>query len=159
MAFFAVTHTSCFLFLESLAKARERASEAELKANLASLQMALQKYSTDHKGQYPLEIQELVSAGIIDRLPRNPFASRGPGREVEMKPVPWGKRSAGDFSYWVDRKREAYCLAAYGADRNPGLDNTGIIVLYFSYGEELPSEADPTLPRICRDRVTSPPGK
>jgi hypothetical protein len=70
-----------------------------------------------------------------------------------------GRTSAGDFSYWVDRKREAYCLAVYGADRNPGLDNTGIIMLYFSYGEELPSETDPTLPRICRDRVTSPPGK
>ena len=56
----------CALCLPQYMKAKTRAREAEVKAGLHTIQLALERYSTDHSGFYPAFILGGDSRGYWD---------------------------------------------------------------------------------------------
>gem|GEM_PF-1438056 len=118
-----------FVFVLALAipnfvKAREKAKEDEVKANLKTIQVALERYATDHDGLYPLilygghpsdtfatsraaEVSEfpgdvdwLMEAGYLEAYPQNPFrrGNKGPVRLQAKDFFPEEFRYAGLYS-------------------------------------------------------------
>jgi len=125
--------------LPSRIKAPGKAMEAEVKANLHAIQVALERYGTDHPKDevvpgeavipahfalyYPSDINELIG-DYLTEFPDNPFVKDGRMKNVEFKDGP----SEGNFTYvpFNDENGDTvgYYLMAYGyiSDKPGGLD-------------------------------------
>jgi hypothetical protein len=87
--------------------------------NARIIQSALEKYSADHDGTYPTEIEELLKLGYLKEFPV--YYESGSERRT-MRNIPFSEHSGrwGDFSYWpndVNGKVTRYCLCIYGDKR------------------------------------------
>jgi len=105
--------------LPNYVRIKDKAKEAELKQNLHSIQLTLERYGTDYFC-YPDNIEEVISSGYIEAFPGNPFNEQAP-----MKPVADGKFSMGDFVYvpgYPDDKGKimSYTIKVWGARENEG---------------------------------------
>ncbi len=81
-----------------------RAHEATVRGNAATLQLAAETYAASHQGAYPIAPLDLVSYLPNDEPPRNPFT---------------GKRSlfkglAGDLTYRSPTNGQDYLIEAWG---------------------------------------------
>jgi hypothetical protein len=97
-----------------------KAPEAEVKSNLHSIQIALERYASDHSGYYPQNTGELISGNYLPQYPNNPFTNQ-PMREIEFGAAP----SDGEFTYLplsTDGIVDAYYLIAYGYKKSAGED-------------------------------------
>jgi hypothetical protein len=94
--------------------------EAEVKMDLHAIQIAVERYGTDHEGQYPWEINDLIAENYLTSFPQNPFSAE------PMKPIEFGASDfEGNFTYVpVIQSGEVtgFYLLAYGAESNPGQD-------------------------------------
>jgi hypothetical protein len=95
-------------------------AEAQCKRNLQTIQAALERYSSE-KRYYPEHLQQLVDAGYLTSLPRNPYArgaklqsKAGLMREIEGEaPEPGGVAYLPSNGY----QSNCYLLAVYGDER------------------------------------------
>ena len=95
---------------------KEKGNEAVVKANLHSIQLAVERFAVDHDGTYPKAIDELQVGNYLSQPPQNPFTKQ-PMRNISPGDTPY----AGEFSYLpVMKGGEAvgYDLYAYGSDRH-----------------------------------------
>lgn len=60
-------------YTEGLQRAEQIAQRAESKASLATLKNAISQYHSTHE-KYPASLQDLVSSGLLDKLPDGNFA-------------------------------------------------------------------------------------
>src|SRR3970040_80804 len=95
------------------------ANEAMAKANLYTLQIALERHAIDNSGLYPENIEVLFDKGYLESLPANPFRSN-----YEMEEVLYGSKNfEGNFTY-IPVKEYAgvisYFLIGYGSRRTEG---------------------------------------
>ena len=100
---------------DDYSRIKNKSKEAEGKQNLHLIQLALERYSIDHDGDYPDNIEQLLKSGFIDVLPDNPFAM-SPMQEVLMTDPPEVKQ--GNFSYLKNSTAgiiTGYTLLGYGA--------------------------------------------
>jgi len=130
----------------SLISAAGKAREAETKANLHSIQIALEQYAFDHEHVYPMEIEVLVG-DYLDVFPTNAFT----GKEMVNIGFEDGP-SEGDFTYVpfpVDgESARGYYLMAYGEiyRNTDGMDVDGDgkpdeVVLVLLSGTDFDSES------------------
>lgn len=55
-----------------------KATEAELKQNLHGIQLAVERYSIDHDGEYLSDITDVIGEGrYMDAFPANPYLKKG----------------------------------------------------------------------------------
>lgn len=88
-------------------------------------------YAKAHGGQYPSDLKAVGKKEYhLPTWPKNFLKDD----EQPMDVVTWGKRSAGDISYWVSGDKNHYCIVAYGADSTSGIDGTGIIAISTDLG-------------------------
>lgn len=129
----------------------ERRQEAIVKSGIHEIQLALETSAYNDGGLYPTAIQDLIGRGHLSSFPRNSFTRQ------EMRRVPWGQRSAGDFSYWVSRDHKALCIAAYGGKMSQGINGTGIIVFYTNGFDTATLDKDElaAIPEVCRRDLPS----
>jgi hypothetical protein len=94
--------------------------EIEVKANLHTLQIAVDRYGFDHQGHYPRQIQDLVTEKYILAFPENPF-DKQPMRSVRIGDPDF----EGNFTYEpviVSGEVTGYNLYVYGSRRTAGQD-------------------------------------
>jgi hypothetical protein len=93
-------------------------AEAEVKSNVHNIQIALERYATEHNDIYPERIETLIDGNLMTVFPRNPFTNR------PQINVPYGSPDfEGNFTYLpvtVDGEILGYYLIAYGYTKNPG---------------------------------------
>ncbi len=65
--------------------ATQRAKEATLSTDLARMREAIDEYHTD-KGEYPPALEDLVSAGYLRALPRDPITESVATWRIEYAP-------------------------------------------------------------------------
>ena len=65
--------------------ATQRAKEATLSTDLARMRQAIDEYHTD-KGEYPSVLEDLVSAGYLRALPRDPITESAATWVIEYAP-------------------------------------------------------------------------
>lgn len=93
--------------LSAFTKIAQHARETEGKNNLHAIQVALEKYGTDHQGQYPLY---LIGGEARYAAREDPSAAAGRGYFAEITECP-------DLAQVSDPMLRAGCLTAY--PRNP----------------------------------------
>ena len=130
----------------SLISAAGKAREAETKANLHAIQIALEQYAFDNEKVYPLKVEELID-DYMEEFPANVFTGK------EMVDIKFADGpSEGDFTYIpfpVDgESARGYYLIAYGEIfRNTDgmdVDGDGVpdeVILALSSGTEVDSES------------------
>ncbi len=108
-------------------RVKNLAMEAEVKSNFHNIQLSVERYAVDHDGEYPSDINELITLGYIGEFPRNPLSPRnesGMTSRKYMRPVADGNYSAGDFVYLPrispEGKVTGYELKLYGSLENRG---------------------------------------
>ena len=90
--------------------------------NVRIMQIALERYSIDHDGNYPTDIEELLKLGYLKEFPVY-YQSGSEHRTMRNIPVDGSTGSWGDFSYWtqtVDSKTIRYSLCIYGDKQTYG---------------------------------------
>jgi len=104
----------------SVFKSPDKAAEAQVKANLHTIQITLERYGIDHGDRYPGEINDLIKSDYLTSFPINPF-SRGQMQEVDFG----DPNFEGNFTYVpviVSGEVIGYNLLGYGARQTDGLD-------------------------------------
>lgn len=99
--------------IPSFMMVRDKAEEAEVKQNLHMIQLSVERYAVDHAGDYPLDVQDVISSSYMAEFPINPFTKQ-PMRSIQPGAVPY----EGEFSYEVvmqDARPAGYKLTAYGS--------------------------------------------
>ena len=72
----------------------------QLKQNLHSYQIALERYATDSEsGTYPADFDEVIEKGYLDEYLPNPYYGLTPGAPPKMMPVRPGHFVPGCFVY------------------------------------------------------------
>jgi hypothetical protein len=107
-------------------------AEAILKLQLHQVQLAVERWSTDHsaagKSVYPETLEPVVSEGY---LPAGFYVNPVTAWSVDDNnalAVPLGQWSPGDFSYFPhtrDGEYRGYLLVGYGCKRTAGIDYNG----------------------------------
>ena len=103
---------------------RPKAPEAEVKSNVHTIQIALERYAVDHYDDpetdtYPREIETLINEEYIVAFPPNPFKIPDEMKEIEFGSDEWW----GEFSYFpviIDDRVIGYYLLGYGDKNGPG---------------------------------------
>jgi len=62
------------IILPQFIKIGEKTNAGEALQNAHAIQLALERYATDHNGLYPASIQVIRDDGYMPKLPRNPYA-------------------------------------------------------------------------------------
>jgi len=104
------------LALPNYMRAKMKAKEAEVKSNLHSIQISLERYSTDHSGAYPSYLiggdqkiyeegsfsgvnnpkDSLINYAYISSYPKNPFTDGTPAKDWTGN---WGEPGTGDLRF------------------------------------------------------------
>jgi hypothetical protein len=82
------------LYQGCLLPLREARLRSEAKANLHTLQLAVERFAVDTEGNYPQSTALLLQKGYLVGLPTNPFSGR-PMEEYRLGEIP----PPGDFVY------------------------------------------------------------
>lgn len=109
--------------------------EPKVFTNLHVFQIAVERHAVGHGGKYPSNLEALLKEGSLNSWPTNPFENRG------VKVMPWGSPGVGDISYWVNEKRDDYCLVAYGYRFENGARSVKVVIRLVS-GRDRHSIAD-----------------
>ena len=132
-------------------KAKERAKEAEVKANTHLIQIALERYAIDHNGMYPESTDDLFDLNYMSEPPRNPF-TEGTSEFIEF-----GESGQGGNRTYVpvsnDKGVYGYYLFSY-CDTCPGqdIDGDGVqdkVILVLSSGNN--AAGFPTLEEVLKE--------
>jgi hypothetical protein len=133
--------------------------EAEIKANVHTIQQVLESYAVDHDGLYPERIETLLDEDYLTDFPQNPFASQ------PMENVPYGSPDfEGNFTYlpfsYNNEVREYY-LIGYGHNSRPGqrlvnpAEDDHAIIIYSNEQDNPLRPDDVPLPTI-QEAIKSP---
>jgi len=98
------------------------AKSAELKSNVHTIQIALERFAGEHDGIYPPNTKLLLQEGYLVEFPDNPLIKGiQPMHEISFGDKPF----QGCFTYIpvkIDGKIQAYYLFAYGFEKRPYRD-------------------------------------
>ncbi len=122
--------------LPSMIKHPAPAADAEVKANIQTIRIALERYGEDHSGVYPERIETLIDDGFMAVFPRNPFIWQASDGSIDqsvyednstylpMKNVPYGSPDfEGNFTYLtviIDDDVVGFYLIGYGYKKTIG---------------------------------------
>jgi type II secretory pathway pseudopilin PulG len=119
--FFSICPCLAAIALPNYIKARDKAMEAEVKANAHTIQIALERYCTDQSGYYPPDTDSLLQYGYMNSFPENPF-TKDITKDIKFGTEP----NAGELTYIPVKddqdKIYGYYLFAYGCERTDGVD-------------------------------------
>jgi len=92
---------------------KNKAAEAELKGNLYNIQLSVERFAIDHGGSYPADFGEVLSAGYMDSLPRNPLFDGQTMQDIEFD----ANHEPGTFTYLRHKtgNGDHYYLILFGA--------------------------------------------
>jgi hypothetical protein len=108
MALASVTLGCLFLVVQCANTVAYKSNCAEVKNNLHAIQLALERYSSDNNGDYPLSIETICITGYLQELPLNPFTGE-PMRCISDADT----AQSGDFSYEPQRTDGTTAATAY----------------------------------------------
>jgi len=92
--------------------------------NLHKVQLSIERYAIDHDGEYPLNLQALMTL-YISEWPKNPYSKGNPGIFLRMHQVEIGNFMPGGIIYYPYEYpgyegMSSYYLAVYGATLDSG---------------------------------------
>ena len=97
--------------------------EAEVGSYIQSLQVPLERWAMDNDDQYPEDINDLITSGILDEFPINALS------DGNMEPIEFGAEPfEGNFTYvpvTVEDRIMGYYLFGYGLESTEGTDVDG----------------------------------
>ena len=148
------------LYLGVLHYHGSKSLDAELKANVHTIQIEIERYALENEDHYPKSINELLDSGIVEELPRNPFDGSS------MESVEFGSQYIpGSFTYLPVVEEDnviGYYLIGYGSEKGGGFDvnmdginDHVMIVLYSASWDDSPL---PTLEEVLQDHAQSAHG-
>lgn len=121
------------------------------KKNLHTVQIALERYSTDNDGTYPSDLSRLLKLGYLTHMPANAFDPQNP-----MKAVPPDRLSTGDILYvplyWTAAKANerprGFVLGLIGPEGAKGTSTYPRIILRYEGGIDAVDGQAGKLPEI-----------
>lgn len=115
--------------------------QLEIKNNLHSIQIAVERYAADNEGVYPSSIDDLGQGEYMPEFPNNPVTEE-PMNEIGFGTEPF----SGGYTYipyTEDEKVIGYYLICYGLEDTEGADLDGdgtpdhVILVLEGYNEAL----------------------
>lgn len=143
-AFQLLVLLSVAIAIPNFVSIKEKSKEAEVKQNLHSIQLAVERFAVDHDGAYPTTIDELQAQSYLPQLPQNPFTNQ-PMRNISPGEQPF----QGEFTYKPavkDGGVVGYELYGYGSAQSKGAESAvpGMehVIIVLKYGPDTPPDQD-----------------